>query len=860
VLGLTVISFPFLYASLELPKIIINDAIGAENFPRTVFGIPFEQIQFLLAACGVFLALVLINGAFKFVLNVYRGQLGERMLRRLRFVLFTRVLRFPLPHFRRTSQGEIIAMVTVETEPLGGFIDDSLALPLFQGGQLLTILIFMFVQDWILGLAAIALYPLQMYLIPRLQAQVNALAKQRVRTVRELSQRIGETVAGMEDVRANDTAELERAAFSRQTGRIYEIRYRIFRKKFFIKFLNNFIAQLTPFFFSIGGYLVIVGDLTFGALVAVLNAYKDLSAPWKELLRWYQQKEDARVKYDQLIEQFEPPGMLEELPPPAADEPVPSLAGEVTLANVSLEEEGIRIVQGVSLSFPIGAKVALVGPAGGGRSGVARLLAGLLQPTAGSIDIDGRNLHDLGAAAMGRRIAYVGSAAQLFSGSIRDNLLYGLKHRPMRVTDESAERMQEHEHYLNEARASGSSESDPEADWLDLDAAGVADAAALSARVVQVLSEVDLARAVVQLGLRGAIDPADHPHMAERILAARAEMRARLAVPEYRDLVEPFKRNLYNKNMSVGENLLFGMPVGQEFDLDVLGQHEAVLSVLDQVGLKRVFLAIGLRVASTMVDLFSDLPPGHEFFERYSFISAEALPEYQAVIRRVEAGGLDTVQPEDRRMLMSLPFRLVVARHRLGLIDEEIQAKLLEARRLLAERLAEAHDGAVALFAEDAYNPVASVQDNILFGKLNYDRPRSRDQVGGLLDEVVEAQGLQPTLIEIGLDQQVGVGGSRLSAPQRQKLAIARGLIKNPDLLILDQATAALDPETESAMMEAVLAERADTGVVWVLNRADETRRFDMVATMDGGRVVELTHNQPPAAREAPQAGGAVAS
>ena len=68
-------------------------------------------------------------------------------------------------------------MVNSEVEPLGGFVGDSIALPAFQGGTLLTILIFMFIQDWMLGLAAIALYPIQGYIIPKLQWHVNQLGK-----------------------------------------------------------------------------------------------------------------------------------------------------------------------------------------------------------------------------------------------------------------------------------------------------------------------------------------------------------------------------------------------------------------------------------------------------------------------------------------------------------------------------------------------------------------------------------------------------------------------------------------------------------------------------------------------------------
>src|SRR6266404_5114725 len=58
----TLLSFPFLYYSLELPKVIINEAIGGKHFPREFLGLELGQIPFLAVLCGVFLLLVMING------------------------------------------------------------------------------------------------------------------------------------------------------------------------------------------------------------------------------------------------------------------------------------------------------------------------------------------------------------------------------------------------------------------------------------------------------------------------------------------------------------------------------------------------------------------------------------------------------------------------------------------------------------------------------------------------------------------------------------------------------------------------------------------------------------------------------
>ena len=604
-LVLTALSFPFLYFSLDLPKTIINKAISGKNIPAEVFGVPVNQIEYLLVLCTLFLVLVCINGAFKFYVNVFRGQLGERMLRRLRFDLYARVLRFPLPQFRRVSQGEVIQMVTAEVEPLGGFVGDSIVLPAFQGGTLLTILIFMFVQDWVLGLAAISLYPIQGYMIPKLQWHVNQLGKARVRNVRQLSDKIGESISGIQEVHANDGARRILASYTERLGTIYDIRYEIYRRKFFIKFLNNFLAQLTPFFlYSIGGYLVIKEDLTFGALVAVLAAYKDLSAPWKELLTYYQRLADSRIKYDQVIEQFDPPGILPADAQSAELDADFSLAGPIASANVSvLDDEGQPVVESLSFQVEPGERVALVGPGGGGKDVAAMLLARLQMPDGGQISIAEQEIAGLSEAATGRRIGYVGPAAFVFNTTVRENILLGAMHRPIKPAPEAVRNDSERKRHHENARLSGNSLDDLAAEWVDYAAIGVASEQALTERLVELLRIVDLDADTYSLGLRGTIDPGAEPEVAERVLAARRALRNNLSGPGMADLVESFDAARFNTNASVAENLLFGTPVGGDFAMDNIAGNAYVRQVLDKVGLTDDFVRIGRDVAATMAEV-----------------------------------------------------------------------------------------------------------------------------------------------------------------------------------------------------------------------------------------------------------------
>ncbi len=847
VLLITVCSLPFYYVSLDIPKKIVNGVLDttSEDFgkPLDLFGfeiIQLDQLWLLFTLCGLFLVLVMINGGFKYFINIYKGLMGERMLRRLRYQLYGRILRFPLPHFRKVSQGELIPMITAEVEPLGGFIGDAFALPMHQGGLLATALIFIFVQDWKMGVASIALYPLQLYVIPKLQRRVNLLGKARVREVRKLSERIGETVSGAQEIHANDTTSYELADFSYRLGRIFDIRYDIYRKKFFMKFLNNLLNQLTPFFFfAIGGYLVIAGSLSLGSLVAVLAAYKDLAPPVRELLNWYQRLDDSRIKYEQVASQFEPPGLrpAEQLEADV-DKPEP-LAGELAVGNLSLTEDDVKVVDAVSFTIGLDERVAVVGAGSSGKEELLLLLARLIDPTGGRINLGGRELHELPEAITGRRIAFVGANVHLNSASLGDNLFYGLKHRPLRAADYDEATAAERRAALAESAASGNTADDVFADWIDYESAGVEPGADLVAAGIRALGVAEMIDDAYQLGLRGAIDPAKRADVADRILRARAALRDRLAAPELAILVEHFDVERYNTNATVAENLLFGTPVGDAFDLDHLADNPHVRSVLDGCGLVDELLRAGHEVASTMVELFSDLPPEHEFFEQFGFISADDLPEYKDLLGRADRDSLDTLNDEERHRLMSLPFMLIPARHRLEIIDEPMQARLLGARAAFAETLPDALRGAVEFFDAERYNAASTMQDNILFGKLAYGQAQAEARIGELVSEVIDDLGLRDTVIEVGLDFEVGIAGGRLSAAQRQKLAIARAVLKRPDVLIVSEATAGLDGATQTKIMANLLEEFKHRGLIWALHRPSMASQFDRVIVLRAGRIIE---------------------
>jgi putative ABC transport system ATP-binding protein len=427
----------------------------------------------------------------------------------------------------------------------------------------------------------------------------------------------------------------------------------------------------------------------------------------------------------------------------------------------------------------------------------------------------------------------------VFTGTLRDNLLLGLRHHPVipAAHDEATAKKRAKE--LLEARRSGNIDFDIEADWIDYESAGVANAEELSARIGAVLDELGFKDDVYVLGLRGRVDPAANPELAARLLDARKALVHRLHADGITKLVERFYVDKFNTNATVAENLLFGTPIGPAFELEALADNKYVRQVLDKVGLTDDLIEAGREVAATMTEIFADLPADHEFFEQYSFISANDLPDFKTILAAIENSDVKTLSEEQRQKLLSLPFKLIAARHRLDVLDERMQERLLDARLTFRNDMPPELRDQVAFFDAEQYNAAASLQDNILFGKIAYGESDALARVPLVLGEVLDELSLRPSVIDVGLDYNVGTAGSRLSLGQRQRTAIARAVLKRPDLIILNEATSALDGQAQTKVMEGLFAEFAGRCLVWVLHRASLARNFDRVLVMSGGKLQE---------------------
>ena len=153
--------------------------------------------------------------------------------------------------------------------------------------------------------------------------------------------------------------------------------------------------------------------------------------------------------------------------------------------------------------------------------------------------------------------------------------------------------------------------------------------------------------------------------------------------------------------------------------------------------------------------------------------------------------------------------------------------------------MAESETG-VTFYCPSQYLFTKSILDNILFGRVKADQAKAAEQVQQWLVELLKEEKLLDEVLDIGLDFLVGSKGDRLSGGQKQKVALARALLKKPRILILDEATASLDNTSQARIQRLLETElKGVCTVVAVMHRLDMAGSYDQIAVLKAGKIVE---------------------
>jgi putative ABC transport system ATP-binding protein len=660
------------FLSFDLPKQIVNGPIqgkgfegegATQSFGHIAYDIPLighveifrglklDRFEMLIALSLVFLALVVLNGLFKLYINTYKGRLGERMLRRIRFELVDRVLRFPPSHFKRVKAAEIATMIKDEVEPLGGFTGDAFVQPALLGGQALTSLIFILMQNFWLGMIAAAIVAIQAVVIPRMRKRLLELGRQRQLTARELSGRVGEIVDGIGTIHSNDTSNFERAdiAASPRADLLDPLRSLSVE-------VPGQVHQQLP---GPGDALPVLFDRWFPRPAGTPRhrparrrhqCLQGSAGPLKELIDWDQSRQDVQVKYNQVVEQFSVDHLIDPRIQAMRAEPSDRLTHALVATNLTISDDsGARVLDHVSVEIHPGETVAIVGESGSGGEYLAEAFGRLVWPDSGRVAIDGTDILELPESVTGRRMAYAGSDTYFFHGTLRDNILYGLKHAPLTTVEYEGKQATDYKWSMLEARRAGNPELNLDSDWVDYGAAGATGPDDLYNVLRPVFDAVLMSQDILDMALRSTVKSKSHSDLTTRIVELRHALIDRLKEEDLDGLVVPFEFTAYNVQATVGENLLFGTLKRPLMTNKKLAAHPYFIKLFEESGLNIDLYQMGLEIADNAVELFTDLPPDHPFFQQLTFMTAEDIPEYEALLQKLKGRDFNAARRRSAR-------------------------------------------------------------------------------------------------------------------------------------------------------------------------------------------------------------------
>lgn len=771
---------------LEMQKRIINRAIGRGD----------EDL--LVLYCLLFLASVLLASILKFCINILQAYIGQLTLKRMRTDLYAHILSLPLSFFRTIQPGQVVNSLINELASVSGFIGSAVSVPLINVCTLLAMGGYLFYLNPLLAGLSVILYPLQIFVVPRLQRRGNEANRHRVQISRVISGNIGEVVSGVHEVHGHAGHGLENARFEDQARMLLKANVRMNAYRYGIKLANNLFEHAGPFIlFLVGGTMTIRGEFDLGALVAFLSAYSSLNDPWRELMDFYQLKEDSQVRYKNVMAVFDlaPEHLLAPV-----ERGVYRFRGEIDMQGVSFRtEEGARLIDDVNLRVSPGEMVALVGFSGSGKSTLVRILAQLMPYSGGHVLVDGHEVRELTKLDVAENMGIVPQHPFIFSGSVRDNLLYS-------------------------SRASViNGIAGFEAPNLD--------------RIIEVVQQVGLFVDILKLGTHAVISPEEHPDLSARILAMRTAFRERFGT-EFVGDIEFFDPGRYLDSGSVAQNIIFGDFAGQRPSHAKTLQNGQFLAFLDGVGLEKDLVDFGATVAVATVPILRYAAQTSELYSD-SPIASDDLAEFTRIVDEMGGRGAGGLKAASRRMLFRLALGFAPGRHKTVRMPGRLKERILAARGEFRAYMAGPDSGLLQSYEPNQYILSRSIRDNILFGQPKAGRGGALERINQHLVQILIEEGVLESVMEQGLDFQVGSMGEHLSGGQRQKVALARVFLKRPAIYVLDEATAALDNASQARVQNFLQSVRGRHTVLSVVHRLDTISHYDRIVVMKGGRIVE---------------------
>ena len=365
-----------------------------------------------------------IRGVFYYGQSYLVSYIGQRVVVDVREVMFRKFQRMPMAYFDKHQTGETMSYVTNDVAAIQAALVDNLIELFTESAILVGSIAMMLYLDWKLTLLTLITVPLvgsAMKIFGRKIKKSGTVIQEKLADITALLQ---ESISSIRIVKSFVREDYEIKRFQVEN----KLNFRAMMKNVqltslltpTVEFLAAVAVTLIVWF---GGYEVVQGIMTAGALVAFLTYAVNLANPVKRLSRIYGRMQQAMAAIDRIF-------FVLDLEETVTDKPdakiLPKVKGHVEVENVTFSYDGKHnALENVNFEVQPGQMIAFVGPSGAGKSTIANLIPRFYDVNGGAIKIDGFDIRDVTANSLREQIGIVPQETLLFNATVMENIRYG---------------------------------------------------------------------------------------------------------------------------------------------------------------------------------------------------------------------------------------------------------------------------------------------------------------------------------------------------------------------------------------------------------------------------------------------------
>lgn len=386
--------------------------------------IPNKAWAAFAAMIGLSVLAFALRGFLNYIVTYWGHVLGVRMETDIRRDLFAHLQRLSFRFYDRTRTGHLMSRVVSDLFEIvelahHGPEDVFISIITFTGAFIAMLTI-----QWKLALIIAALIPIIVAFTARRRVALANTSLEVKKKTAGINASLESSISGVRVTRAfaNERYEIEKF----QGGN------KLYREArgFYYKAMGVFHAGmefatslLNVVVIGVGGWFVMRGSMDYGDLIAFTLYVGAFIQPIKKLVSFFEQYTTGMAGFERFVELMRVEPEINDRKD-AAD--MAKVAGEVELRDVSFSyEDDVAVLRHISLIIRAGRKIALVGPSGGGKSTLCRLIPRFYEIVEGAILIDGVDIRDITLASLREHIGIVQQDIFLFADTIRENIRYG---------------------------------------------------------------------------------------------------------------------------------------------------------------------------------------------------------------------------------------------------------------------------------------------------------------------------------------------------------------------------------------------------------------------------------------------------